>query len=117
MLFSGLNDPPSVPNKPKLDELSAQWTSLQVGHTKSDVELGLGLIIQREVLESVISFVLSCQAPDADLDLFGSISAPSAVFPTSHTTAVSQGMQDLSMLDFGGGKGYDSALKRHLTSA
>ncbi|CAM4330118.1 unnamed protein product [Leuciscus chuanchicus] len=72
LLSLGLNDPPSVPNRPKLDELPAQWTSLQ--------------------------------APDADLDLFGSISAPSAVFPTSHTPAVSQGMQDLSMLDFGGGK-------------
>lgn len=35
LLFSGLNDPPSVPNRPKLDELSGQWTSLQVRHTKS----------------------------------------------------------------------------------
>ncbi|XP_043090961.1 ADP-ribosylation factor-binding protein GGA3 isoform X2 [Puntigrus tetrazona] len=79
LLSLGLNDPPSVPNRPKLDELSGQWTSLQ--------------------------------APDPGLDLFGSISAPSAVFPTthtpaqtSHTVAVSQGLQDLSMLDFGGGK-------------
>ncbi|XP_052392618.1 ADP-ribosylation factor-binding protein GGA3 [Carassius gibelio] len=79
LLSLGLNDPPTVPNRPKLDELSGQWTSLQ--------------------------------APDAGLDLFGSFSAPSAVFPTthtpaqaSHTLAVSQGLQDLSMLDFGGGK-------------
>ncbi|XP_016422875.1 ADP-ribosylation factor-binding protein GGA3-like [Sinocyclocheilus rhinocerous] len=79
LLSLGLNDPSSVPNRPTLDELSGQWTSLQ--------------------------------APDPGLDLFGSISAPSAVFPTthtpaqtSHTPAVSQGLQDLSMLDFGSGK-------------
>ncbi|XP_059415010.1 ADP-ribosylation factor-binding protein GGA3-like [Carassius carassius] len=79
LLSLGLNDPPTVPNRPKLDELSGQWTSLQ--------------------------------APDAGLDLFGSFSASSVVFPTthtpaqaSHTLAVSQGLQDLSMLDFGGGK-------------
>ncbi|XP_051988846.1 ADP-ribosylation factor-binding protein GGA3 isoform X2 [Xyrauchen texanus] len=79
LLSLGLNDPPSVPNKAKLDELSGQWTSLQ--------------------------------ASDPGLDLFGNISAPSSVFPkkhtpaqTSHTPAVSQGLQDLSMLDFTGGK-------------
>uniref|UniRef100_A0A9J8CWW2 Golgi associated, gamma adaptin ear containing, ARF binding protein 3b n=1 Tax=Cyprinus carpio carpio TaxID=630221 RepID=A0A9J8CWW2_CYPCA len=72
LLSLGLNEPPSVPNRPKLDELSGQWTSLQ--------------------------------AHDPGLDLFGSISAPSVVFPTTHTPAVSQGLQDLSMLDFGGGK-------------
>lgn len=67
LLSLGLNDPPSVPNRPKLDEVSGQWTSLQ--------------------------------APEPSLDLFGSISAS-----TSHTSAVSHGLQDLSMLDFGGGK-------------
>uniref|UniRef100_A0A8C2JXF0 Golgi associated, gamma adaptin ear containing, ARF binding protein 3b n=1 Tax=Cyprinus carpio TaxID=7962 RepID=A0A8C2JXF0_CYPCA len=34
LLSLGLNDPPSVPNRLKLDELSGQWTSLQVEHTK-----------------------------------------------------------------------------------
>ncbi|XP_009297383.1 ADP-ribosylation factor-binding protein GGA3 isoform X1 [Danio rerio] len=79
LLSLGLNDPPSVPNRPKLDDLSAQWTSLQ--------------------------------APDPGLDLFGSISAPSAVFPsthtpapTSHTLTHAQGLQELSVLDFGGEK-------------
>ncbi|KAI7804064.1 ADP-ribosylation factor-binding protein GGA3 [Triplophysa rosa] len=71
LLSLGLNDPPSVPNRPKLDELSGQWTSLQ--------------------------------APEPSLDLFGSISAP-----TSHTAAVSHGLEDLSMLDFGGGKSVSS---------
>ncbi|XP_051994520.1 ADP-ribosylation factor-binding protein GGA3-like [Xyrauchen texanus] len=75
LLCLGLNDPPSVPNRPKLDELSDQWTSLQ--------------------------------APDPGLDLFGNISEPSTVFPTtnttSHTPAFSQGLQDLSILEFGAG--------------
>ncbi|XP_056308900.1 ADP-ribosylation factor-binding protein GGA3 isoform X2 [Danio aesculapii] len=79
LLSLGLNDSPSVPNRPKLDDLSAQWTSLQ--------------------------------APDPGLDLFGSISAPSAVFPSTHTPAPpshtlthAQGLQELSVLDFGGEK-------------
>ncbi|XP_052407007.1 ADP-ribosylation factor-binding protein GGA3-like isoform X1 [Carassius gibelio] len=80
LLSLGLNDPPSVPNRQKLDDPSGQWTS--------------------------------SQAPDLGLDLFGSISAPTTHTPaqTSHTPAVSQGLQDLSMLDFGGGKSSGSGL-------
>ncbi|XP_030646043.1 ADP-ribosylation factor-binding protein GGA3 [Chanos chanos] len=75
LLSLGLNDPPSVPNRPKLDELSSQWTSLQ--------------------------------APEPAVSLFGAASAPAPVFPpvqtsTNLTTASTHGLQDLSMLDFGG---------------
>lgn len=48
-----------MPNRPKLDELSGQWTSLQVGHTKpfglTDVQGMCGVLrILREMIESVI---------------------------------------------------------------
>nr|XP_055050970.1 ADP-ribosylation factor-binding protein GGA3-like [Misgurnus anguillicaudatus]XP_055050983.1 ADP-ribosylation factor-binding protein GGA3-like [Misgurnus anguillicaudatus] len=78
LLSLGLNDLPPVPNRPNLDELSSQWTSLQ--------------------------------APETGLDLFGSFTAstshtPAPIpAPTSHTPAVNQCLDDLSMLDFGAGK-------------
>ncbi len=49
ILFSGLDDPPSVPNRPKLDELSGQWTSLQV-----DTQNHLDLDVNREMTEPLI---------------------------------------------------------------
>lgn len=78
LLSLGLNDLPPVPNRPNLDELSSQWTSLQ--------------------------------APETGLDLFGSFTGstshtPAPIpAPTSHTPAVNQCLDDLSMLDFGAGK-------------
>lgn len=118
--------------------LRTEWSSLcaeqtEVGWTVWSVDVltgrthkTIGLTdVNREMTESLIFWLVSwCQAPDPDLDLFGSISAPSAIFPTthtpaqtSHTPAVSQGLQDLSMLDFGGGKRYSSALKQPLKPA
>ncbi|XP_066531195.1 ADP-ribosylation factor-binding protein GGA3 [Hoplias malabaricus] len=89
LLSLGLNDAPPVPSRPKLEELSNQWTSLQ--------------------------------APDPGLDLFAGVAAPSSVFPPTHPTthptlasqpnqpsAVSQGLQELSMMHFGEVKGASS---------
>ncbi|XP_072531238.1 ADP-ribosylation factor-binding protein GGA3 isoform X2 [Salminus brasiliensis] len=83
LLSLGLNDPSPALSRPKLNELSNQWTSLQ--------------------------------APEPGLDLFGGVAAPGAAFPPAHTSApsaqpsaVSQGLQDLSIMQFGEVKGVSS---------
>ncbi|XP_047671622.1 ADP-ribosylation factor-binding protein GGA3 isoform X2 [Tachysurus fulvidraco] len=82
LLSFGLNEPPPVQSRPKLEDASSQWTSLQA------------------------------PAPPG-LDMFsgGAAAAPSTGFPPTHTSghsthstqpdAVTQGLQDLAMLNLG----------------
>ncbi|KAL6460686.1 hypothetical protein MHYP_G00306520 [Metynnis hypsauchen] len=83
LLSLGLNDPPPVPSKPKLDEVSNQWTSLQASDPGLDLFAGVA-------------------APSAAFP-----PAPN-ITHTANTSTVSQGLQDLSMMHFGEVKGVSS---------
>ncbi|XP_060721378.1 ADP-ribosylation factor-binding protein GGA3 isoform X2 [Tachysurus vachellii] len=82
LLSLGLNEPPPVQSRPNLEDASSQWTSLQAP-----------------------------APPGLDLFSSGAAAAPSTGFPPTHTSghsthstqpdAVTQGLQDLAMLNLG----------------
>ncbi|XP_047671621.1 ADP-ribosylation factor-binding protein GGA3 isoform X1 [Tachysurus fulvidraco] len=82
LLSFGLNEPPPVQSRPKLEDASSQWTSLQAP-----------------------------APPGLDMFSGGAAAAPSTGFPPTHTSghsthstqpdAVTQGLQDLAMLNLG----------------
>lgn len=106
-LLPGLNDPPtslSSQSKPKLNEMSNQWTSLQV-HRKRSVEPDHSSLVH----VSQDYRVTPLQAPAAGVDLFGSAARSGPAVPPAEPAAAThslQDLQDLAMMGFSDHKRY-----------
>uniref|UniRef100_A0A8B9HA03 Golgi associated, gamma adaptin ear containing, ARF binding protein 3b n=1 Tax=Astyanax mexicanus TaxID=7994 RepID=A0A8B9HA03_ASTMX len=77
LLSLGLNDPPSVPNRPKLEELSNQWTSLQA--PDPGLDLFGGVVTPGTVFPPTHTSAHSTQPPAARQGLqFGEVKGVSS---------------------------------------